>query len=100
MKRRRFWSLAGVVGLVATVSLLVVPALGQNPIVAETGELRLDMDSNPDRVRAVRHRGRGATNQQLLAAVQLQTGYRIGNWPVGQGGGLGLADEQEAHSPA
>ena len=31
MKRRRFWSLAGVAGVVAAVSLLVVPALGDGP---------------------------------------------------------------------
>ncbi len=73
MKRRRFWSLAGVAGLVAAVSLLVVPALGQNPIVAETGELRLDMDSNPDRFVLFDTAG-VEQNQQLLTASNCKLG--------------------------
>jgi hypothetical protein len=49
MKRRRFWSLAGVAGLVAAVSLLVVPALGEGPVITEPGELHLEMDTGGDR---------------------------------------------------
>ena len=50
MKRRRFWSLAGVAGVVAAVALLVLPALGDGPITAELGMLRLHLDSDGDKV--------------------------------------------------
>jgi len=50
MRRRRFWSLAGVAGLVAAVSLLVVPALGDGPVTTELGVLRLHLDSDGDKV--------------------------------------------------
>ena len=49
MKRRRFWSLAGVAGVVAAVSLLVVPALGEGPVLGEVGVLHLQMDANGDK---------------------------------------------------
>ena len=68
MRRRRFWSLAGVAGLVAAVSLLVVPALGQNPIITETGVLHLDMDSNPDRFVLFDSAGVEQTEQLLTAS--------------------------------
>ncbi len=67
MKRRRRWWLAGAAGVAAAVTLLVLPALGQNPIVAETGELRLEMDSNPDRFVLVDSAG-VEQNEQLLTA--------------------------------
>ncbi|HEX2403731.1 MAG TPA: hypothetical protein VHM29_03430, partial [Acidimicrobiia bacterium] len=49
MTRRRWW-LAGAAGVVAAVSLLMVPALGDGPITAELGTLRLHLDSDGDRV--------------------------------------------------
>ena len=73
MKRRRFWSLAGVAGLVAAVSLLVVPALGQNSIVAETGALHLEMDS-VDRFFFVPTDGADPTEQILT-----QTNCKLGD---------------------
>jgi hypothetical protein len=81
VRRRRFWSLAGVAGLVAAVSLLVVPALGQNPIVAETGELRLDMDSNPDRFVLFNSAG-VEQNQQLLTASNCKLGTAAVTGPL------------------
>ena len=47
MKRRRLWWLAGVV---AAVSLLMVPAFGDGPITAELGTVRLHLDSDGDKV--------------------------------------------------
>ena len=50
MRRRRFWWLAGAAGAVVAISLLMVPALGDGPITAELGTLRLHLDSDGDRV--------------------------------------------------
>jgi hypothetical protein len=50
MRRRRFWSLAGVAGMVAALSLLMLPAFGDGPITAELGTLRLHLDSDGDKV--------------------------------------------------
>jgi hypothetical protein len=52
MRRSLRWSLAGVVGLVVAVSLLVIPALGEGPEVTVTGTLRLNLsaDGGGDRV--------------------------------------------------
>jgi len=49
MKRRRRWWL-GAAGVVAVVSLLMVPAFGDGPIKAEVGTLFLHLDSDGDRV--------------------------------------------------
>jgi hypothetical protein len=49
MKRRRWW-LAGAAGVVAAISLLMVPALGDGPITTEVGVLRLHLDSDGDRL--------------------------------------------------
>jgi hypothetical protein len=68
MKRRRRWWLAGAAGVAAAVSLLMVPALGQNPIIAETGVLHLDMDSNPDRFVLFDSAGVEQTEQPLTAS--------------------------------
>jgi len=50
MKRRRRWWLAGAAGVVAAVSLLMVPAFGDGPVIEELGVLRLHLDSDGDRV--------------------------------------------------
>jgi hypothetical protein len=50
MKRRRRWWLAGAAGVVAAVSLLMVPAFGDGPITAELGTLLLHLDSDGDKV--------------------------------------------------
>ncbi len=50
MKRRRRWWLAGAAGVVAAVSLLMVPAFGDGPVTAELGTVRLHLDSDGDRV--------------------------------------------------
>ena len=50
MKRRRRWWLAGAAGVVAAVSLLMVPAFGDGPITAELGTVRLHLDSDGDKV--------------------------------------------------
>ena len=50
MNRRRRWWLAGAAGVVAAVSLLMIPALGDGPITTELGVLRLHLDSDGDRV--------------------------------------------------
>jgi len=49
MKRRRWW-LAGAAGVVAAISLLMVPALGDGPITTEVGVLRLHLDSDGDKL--------------------------------------------------
>jgi len=49
MKRRRFWSLAGVTGVVAAVALLVLPAMGDGPVLGEVGVLHLHLDSDGDK---------------------------------------------------
>ena len=50
MKRRRLWWMAGAAGVVAAVSLLMVPAFGDGPITAELGTVRLHLDSDGDKV--------------------------------------------------
>jgi hypothetical protein len=50
MRKGSRWSLAGVVGLVAVVSLLVMPAFGDGPVTAEAGTLRLHLNSDGDKV--------------------------------------------------
>jgi hypothetical protein len=49
MKRRRRWWLAGAAGVVAAVSLMMIPAFGDGPITTELGVLRLHLDSDGDR---------------------------------------------------
>ena len=71
MKRRRRWWLAGAAGVVAAISLLMVPALGDGPIIAELGTLRLHLDSDGDRV-IFDPIAPGANQVQTLTA-QLQT---------------------------
>jgi hypothetical protein len=50
MKRGLRWSLAGVVGLIVAVGLLVIPALGDSPVMVEVGTLRLHLNADGDRV--------------------------------------------------
>jgi hypothetical protein len=50
MRRGWRWSLAGVVGVMVAVSVLVIPALGDSPITTEVGTLRLHLNSDGDRV--------------------------------------------------
>ncbi|HJQ95292.1 MAG TPA: hypothetical protein VJ935_06230, partial [Acidimicrobiia bacterium] len=50
MKQRRRWWLSGAAGVVAAVSLLMVPAFGDSPVIEELGVLRLHLDSDGDRV--------------------------------------------------
>ena len=50
MKRGVRWPLAGVVGLMVAVSLVVIPALGDGPITTDVGTLRLHLNSDGDRV--------------------------------------------------
>ena len=50
MRNGSRWSLAGVVGLVAVVSLLVMPALGDGPVYGDVGVLRLHLNSDGDRL--------------------------------------------------
>ena len=61
MKTRRRWWLAGAAGVVAAVSLLMVPALGDGPITTEIGVLRLHLDSDGDRVTFVPTAGSNQT---------------------------------------
>ena len=49
MKRRRLWWLAGAAGVVAAVALLMLPALGEGPVLGEVGVLHLQMDSGGDK---------------------------------------------------
>jgi hypothetical protein len=49
MKRRRFWSMAGVAGVVAAVAFLVLPAMGEGPVLGEVGVLRLHLDADGDK---------------------------------------------------
>jgi hypothetical protein len=49
MRRSLRWPLAGVVGVMVAVSLLVIPALGQGPVTGEVGVLRLHLNSDGDR---------------------------------------------------
>jgi hypothetical protein len=49
MRRRRFWSLAGVAGVVAAVALLVLPAMGEGPVLGGVGVLHLHLDTDGDK---------------------------------------------------
>ena len=66
MKRRRLWWLAGAAGVVAAVSLLMVPALGDGPITTELGVLRLQLNANGDKV--IFDPAAGADQVQTLTA--------------------------------
>ncbi len=50
MNRRRLWFLAGITAVVAAVSLLMVPAFGDGPILGEAGVLRLHLASDGDKL--------------------------------------------------
>ena len=50
MRKGLRWSLAGVVGLIAVVSLLVIPAFGDGPVFGDVGVLRLHLNSDGDRL--------------------------------------------------
>ena len=49
MRRGWRWSLAGVVGIVAVVSLFIIPALGTEPVMGDVGVLRLHLNSDGDK---------------------------------------------------
>ena len=66
MKQRRRWWLASAAGVVAAVSLLMVPALGDGPVIEELGVLRLHLDSDGDQVTFVPAAGSNQT--QTLTA--------------------------------
>jgi hypothetical protein len=71
MNKRQRWSLAGVAGVLAAVTLLVVPALGQ--VGSEVGVLHLELDSGGDRFLFVPSDG-GEPTQQLLTASNCRLG--------------------------
>lgn len=50
MRRAWRWPLAGVVGVMVAVSVLVIPALGDSPVTTDVGTLRLHLNSDGDRV--------------------------------------------------
>ena len=50
MRRGWRWSLAGVVGVMVAVSVLVIPAMGDSPVTTEVGTLRLHLNSDGDRL--------------------------------------------------
>lgn len=50
MRRGLRWSLAGVVGVMVVLSVLVIPALGDGPVTAEVGTLSLHLNSDGDRI--------------------------------------------------
>ena len=68
MKRRRRWWLAGAAGVAAAVSLLMIPAFGDGPVVEEIGVLHLQMDSGGDRFLFVPSDG-GDPTEQLLTTT-------------------------------
>ncbi len=50
MRGRWRWSIAGAVGLAVAASLFVLPAIGEGPVTAEVGVLRLQLDSGGDKL--------------------------------------------------
>lgn len=50
MRRGLRWSLAGAVALLAMVSLLVIPAFGDTPVMGQVGVLRLHLNTDGDRL--------------------------------------------------
>jgi hypothetical protein len=50
MRKGLRWPLAGAVGLLIAVSLLVIPAMGQGTVTGEVGVLRLHLNSDGDRI--------------------------------------------------
>jgi hypothetical protein len=50
MKKNWRWPAAGVVGLLAAISVFVVPAIGEDTVFADVGTLRLHMDGDGDRL--------------------------------------------------
>ncbi|MGH8941176.1 MAG: hypothetical protein ACRDWF_00005, partial [Acidimicrobiia bacterium] len=73
MKQRRRWWLAGAAGIVAAVSLLMVPALGDGPVIEDLGVLRLHLDSDGDRVTFVPVAGSNQTQTLIAPNCKLPT---------------------------
>ncbi len=50
MRKGLRWSIAGVIGLIAVASLLVIPAFGDGPVYGDVGVLRLHLNADGDRL--------------------------------------------------
>ena len=82
MKQRRRWWLASAAGVVAAVSLLMVPALGDGPVIEELGVLRLHLDTDGDRVTFVPAAGSNQTQTLTAPNCKLtSTGPRWSDSP-------------------
>ncbi|MGA8039596.1 MAG: hypothetical protein WCA93_05750, partial [Acidimicrobiia bacterium] len=49
MRRRTRWALGSAVGLMVALSMFVVPAMGDGPVLGETGVLHLHLNADGDR---------------------------------------------------
>ena len=101
MKRRRRWWLAGAAGVVAAVSLLMVPAFGDGPVIEELGVLRLHLDSDGDRVTFVPAAGSNQiqtltaeTNCKLTSAGASLVSFAASGTPANKNPFPGLKDHR------